>query len=41
MDGDVARVLVTRRNNDLYHWALSEKLPDAWKELASLDYRRK
>ena|SRR5438309_441824 len=35
------RVLVTRRNNDLYHWALFEKRADAWKELAALDYRRK
>ncbi len=35
------RVLVTRKNADLYHWALSEKQSDGWKPLADLDYARK
>jgi hypothetical protein len=34
------RVQVTRKNKDLYHWALSEKVKDGWKDLAGLDYAR-
>jgi len=35
------RVNVTRKTNDLYHWALSEKQGENWKDLAGLDYQRK
>ncbi len=34
------RVTVTRKTNDDYRWALSEKQGDGWKELAALEYLR-
>jgi hypothetical protein len=34
------RVVVTRKNNDDYHWALQEMLAGEWKELAALEYLR-
>jgi len=34
------RVDVTRRTNDHYTWTLDEKLPEGWKQLASLEYLR-
>jgi hypothetical protein len=34
------RVLVTRKNNDDYHWALQEMQSGAWKGLAALEYLR-
>ncbi|MDP9146178.1 MAG: hypothetical protein M3N22_00840 [Acidobacteriota bacterium] len=34
------RVMVTRKNNHEYHWALQEMQSGAWKELASLEYLR-
>lgn len=34
------KVDVTRASDHRYHWALSEKLNDGWKELAALDYER-
>ena len=34
------QVTVTRKTNDDYRWALSEKQGDAWKELAALEYLR-
>jgi len=41
-DGKVAdyRVEVAQKTNDHYHWALSQKQSDAWKELLSLEYLR-
>jgi hypothetical protein len=34
------RVVVTRKNNDDYHWALQEMQAGEWKELAALEYLR-
>lgn len=34
------RVVVTRKNNDDYHWALQEMQDGAWKDLAGLEYLR-
>ena len=34
------RVVVTRKNNDDYHWALQEMKDSAWKDLAGLEYLR-
>lgn len=34
------KVDVTQKTNDHYHWAVSEKAGDAWKELTSLEYLR-
>ncbi|HEY8716901.1 MAG TPA: hypothetical protein VIM00_16065 [Candidatus Acidoferrum sp.] len=34
------RVVVTRKNNDDYHWALQEMAAGEWKELAALEYLR-
>jgi len=34
-------VRLTRVSPDLYHWALTEKVGDAWKPLLALDYARK
>lgn len=34
------RVNVTRRSNELYHWQLTEKAGDDWKEIAALDFKR-
>jgi hypothetical protein len=34
------RVIVTRKNNDNYHWALQEMKGGAWKDLAGLEYLR-
>ncbi len=35
------RVIVTRKNNDDYHWALQEmQSGDTWKDLAGLEYLR-
>jgi len=34
------RVVVTRKSNSLYNWALSERDNDKWKPLATLDYSR-
>jgi len=41
-DGNPAdlQVDVTRKTNDLYHWAASEKVNGEWKEMAALDYTR-
>ena len=41
-DGQMAdlRVIVTRKNNDDYHWALQEMKEGAWKDLAGLEYLR-
>jgi len=35
------QVHLTRKSPDLYHWALTEKVGDAWKPLLALDYARK
>lgn len=35
------RVDVLRRTNDAYHWSVSEKSGEQWKELGSFDYIRK
>jgi hypothetical protein len=35
------RVDVLRKTNDLYHWSVSEKQGELWKELGSFDYVRK
>lgn len=35
------RVLLTRKSDSLYNWALSEREGETWKPLASLDYLRK
>jgi hypothetical protein len=35
------RVTVTRKSPDDYAWLLEEKLPDAWRQLAKLEYRRR
>lgn len=34
------RVIVTRKTNDDYHWALQEMKDGAWKDLAGLEYLR-
>ena len=34
------RVDVVRRSDDHYHWSVSEKQADAWKELAAVEYLR-
>jgi hypothetical protein len=34
------QVIVTRKTNDDYHWAVSEKNGANWKELAALEYLR-
>ena len=34
------RVVLTKKTNDLYHWQLSEKGSEGWKELAGLDFKR-
>jgi hypothetical protein len=34
------RVVVTRKSNSLYDWALSERDGEKWKPLATLDYSR-
>jgi hypothetical protein len=41
-DGKVAdlKVEVTRKSQNLYHWAAFEKEGDSWKEMAALDYAR-
>jgi hypothetical protein len=41
-EGQVAdlRVIVTRKNNDDYHWSLQEVKDGAWKDLAGLEYLR-
>ena len=35
------RVDVLRKTNDLYHWSVSEKQGEQWKELGTFDYVRK
>jgi hypothetical protein len=41
-DGNKADLLVevTRKNNDHYHWVVSEKQGSSWKQLGELDYLR-
>jgi hypothetical protein len=34
------RVKVTRKTNDDYNWLLEEKVPEGWKQLATLEYLR-
>ena len=34
------RATVTRKTNDDYNWLLEEKVPDGWKQLATLEYLR-
>jgi hypothetical protein len=34
------RVMLLRKNNDLYTWQLQEKGSEGWKEMAKLDYAR-
>jgi hypothetical protein len=34
------RTEVIRKSPDLYHWSVSEKQADRWKELMALDYHR-
>ena len=34
------RVTVTRKTNDDYNWLLEEKVPEGWKQLATLEYLR-
>jgi len=34
------RVVLTRKSNSLYNWALSERDNEKWKPLATLDYSR-
>ena len=34
------KVDVTRKNNDHYHWAVSEKSGNSWQELGALEYLR-
>jgi len=35
------RVKVIKKTNDLYTWLLEERLPEGWKQLATLDYLRR
>jgi len=34
------RVTVSRKTNDRYIWLLEQKLPDSWKQIATLEYIR-
>jgi hypothetical protein len=42
LEGKVAdlRVIVSRKNNDDYHWTLQEMKDGVWKDLAGLEYLR-